>query len=159
MLGFPGGSAGKESTCDAGDLNSIPGLGRSPGEGKGYPRQYSGLEKSIAWGSKESDRTERLSLSFFQVALVVSHSLWPWTIAHWAPLSMGFCRQEYWSELPQCYMSIITSIKMKWNKQYQKGELNKRLSWGYCPWGKLQSNIDLYWWKHIFFSKDVLLYW
>ena len=41
-LGFP---AGKESTCNAGDLGSIPELGRSPGEGKGYPLQYSGLEK------------------------------------------------------------------------------------------------------------------
>ena len=38
------GSAGKESTCNVGDLGSIPGLGRSPGEGKGYPFQYSGLE-------------------------------------------------------------------------------------------------------------------
>ena len=45
--GFPCGSAGKESTCNAGDLGSIPGLGRSPGEGKGYPLQYSGLEKSM----------------------------------------------------------------------------------------------------------------
>ena len=36
-LGFPGGSAGKESTCNAGDLGSVPELGRSPGEGKGYP--------------------------------------------------------------------------------------------------------------------------
>ena len=43
-LGFPGGSAGKESTCNAGDLGLIPGLGRSPGEGKGDPLQYSGLE-------------------------------------------------------------------------------------------------------------------
>jgi len=43
-LGFPGCSAGKEPTCNAGDLISIPGLGRSPGEGKGYPLQYSGLE-------------------------------------------------------------------------------------------------------------------
>ena len=43
----PGGSAGKESACNAGDLGSIPGLGRSPGEGKGYPRQYSGLENSM----------------------------------------------------------------------------------------------------------------
>ena len=43
---FPCGSAGKESTCNAGDLGSIPGLGRSPGEGKGYPLQYSGLENS-----------------------------------------------------------------------------------------------------------------
>ena len=44
FLGFPCGSAGKESTCSAGDLGLIPGLGRSPGEGKGYPLQYSGLE-------------------------------------------------------------------------------------------------------------------
>ena len=43
-LGFPGGSAGKESTCSAGDLGLIPGLGRSPGEGNGNPLQYSGLE-------------------------------------------------------------------------------------------------------------------
>ena len=45
-LGFPCDSAGKESACNAGDLGSIPGLGRSPGEGKGYPLQYSGLENS-----------------------------------------------------------------------------------------------------------------
>ena len=43
-LGFPCGSIGKESTCNAGDLGSIPGLGRSPGEAKSYPLQYSGLE-------------------------------------------------------------------------------------------------------------------
>ena len=47
FLGFSCGSAGKESTCIAGDLGSIPGLGRSIGEGKGYPLQYSGLEKSM----------------------------------------------------------------------------------------------------------------
>ena len=47
IMGFPGGSAGKESTCNAGDLGSVPGLGRSPGEGKGCPLQYSGLEKSM----------------------------------------------------------------------------------------------------------------
>ena len=46
-LGFPGGSAGKESACNSGDLGSIPGLGRSPEEGKGYPLQYSGLENSM----------------------------------------------------------------------------------------------------------------
>ena len=39
--GFPGGSAGKESTCSVGDLGLMPGLGRFPGEGKGYPFQYS----------------------------------------------------------------------------------------------------------------------
>ena len=45
LLGFPRGSDGKKSTCNAGDLGLIPGLGRSPGEGNGYPLQYSGLEK------------------------------------------------------------------------------------------------------------------
>ena len=47
QMGFSGGSAGKESACNAGDLGSVPGLGRSPGEGKGYPLQYYGLEKSM----------------------------------------------------------------------------------------------------------------
>ena len=47
FLGFPGGSAGEESACSVGDLGSIPGLGRSPGEGKGYPLQFSGLENSM----------------------------------------------------------------------------------------------------------------
>ena len=46
-LGFPCGSAGKESSCNAGDLGSIPGLRKFPGEGKGYPLQYSGLENSM----------------------------------------------------------------------------------------------------------------
>ena len=45
--GFPCGSVGKESTCNVGDLGSIPGIGKSPGEGKGYPLQYSGLENFI----------------------------------------------------------------------------------------------------------------
>ena len=44
---FPGGSAGKESACNAEDLGSIPGLGRSAGEGKGYSLQYSCLENSM----------------------------------------------------------------------------------------------------------------
>ena len=47
MNGFPGGSAGKESSFNVGYLGSIPGLGRSPGEGKGHPLQYSGLENSM----------------------------------------------------------------------------------------------------------------
>ena len=47
FLGFPGASAGKESASNVGDLDSIPGLGRSPGDRKGYPLQYSGLENAI----------------------------------------------------------------------------------------------------------------
>ena len=47
ILGFTGGSAGKESVCNAGDLGLIPGLERSPGEGNGNPRQYSCLENPM----------------------------------------------------------------------------------------------------------------
>ena len=59
-LGFPGGSDSKESSCNAGDLSLIPGLGRSLGEGNNYPLQYSGLENSMDYpfGRKESDTTE-----------------------------------------------------------------------------------------------------
>ena len=68
-MGFPDGSVGKESACstgDTGDVGSIPGLGRSPGEGNNYPLQYSCLENPMdrgAWpvtvygGCKESDTT------------------------------------------------------------------------------------------------------
>ena len=59
-FGLPCGSANKESACSAGDLGLILGLGRFPGEGKGYPLQYSGLENSMdsPWGCKELDTTE-----------------------------------------------------------------------------------------------------
>ena len=66
---FPGDSDSKDSACNAGDLGSIPGLGMSPGEGKRYPLQYSGLENStdcIVHGVVKSDTTERLLL-FTQV--------------------------------------------------------------------------------------------
>ena len=70
LLGFAGGSDGKESTCSTGGLASIPGLGRFPGGGHGNLLQYSCLEnphgqRSLVgyspWGRKESDTTERLS--------------------------------------------------------------------------------------------------
>ena len=51
FLGFPGSSAGKESTCNVGDQGSIPGLGRSPGEGYSYPLQYSCLENPMDGGA------------------------------------------------------------------------------------------------------------
>ena len=70
LEGFPDSSAGKESTCDAGDPTSIPRSGSSTGERKGYPLQYSGLENSefhgpySLWGCKEVDTTKRLLLTF-----------------------------------------------------------------------------------------------
>ena len=69
-LSCPGGSDGKESTCNVGDLGSFPGLGRSPGAGHSNPLQYSCLENPHGqrclsgyspWGCKESDMTEQLS--------------------------------------------------------------------------------------------------
>ena len=74
-FGYFGGSDGNASSCNAGDPGSIPGLGRSPGEGKGYLLQYSGLEKIqiymriyrslySPWGLEESDMTERLHFHF-----------------------------------------------------------------------------------------------
>ena len=67
FLGFPGGSAGKESACNGGDLGLIPGLERFPGEGKGLPIPvfWPGKfhELYIPWGHKKSDMTEGLSLS------------------------------------------------------------------------------------------------
>ena len=84
LLDFPCGSAGKESTCNLGDLGLIPGLEDSPGEGKGYPLQYSGLENSMdysPWGLKESDSTEQLSLSLSdsktEVHMVLAHPIPP----------------------------------------------------------------------------------
>ena len=69
-IDFPGGSDGKESTCNVGDLDLIPGLGSSPVRGHGNPLQYSCLESPHGqrspvgyhpWGHKESDATEQLS--------------------------------------------------------------------------------------------------
>ena len=73
FLGFPAISDGKESACNAGDLGSIPGLGRSPGEGNGYSHEYSCLENpcgqrslagSCPWDHKELDTTEQLTQQY-----------------------------------------------------------------------------------------------
>ena len=81
VTGFLCGSAGKESACNVGDLGAIPGLGRSPGEGKGSPLQYSGLENSmdcIVHGVAKSWTRLRLSLFpvlehlyFFSIRLMI----------------------------------------------------------------------------------------
>ena len=68
-MGFPGGSDGEESTCNAGNWDLIPGSGGSPGEGNDNPLQYSCLENSLdrgaygPWGCKESDTAEQLTVS------------------------------------------------------------------------------------------------
>ena len=88
-FGFPGGSDGKESACNAGDLGSISGLVRSPGGGQGSPVQYSCLEnphgqRSLAgpspWGCKESDMNEGLSILqhiyYMHISLTLITMLW-----------------------------------------------------------------------------------
>ena len=72
-MGFPCGSAGKESTCNVGDMSLIPGLGRSHGEGKGYPLQYSSEFHGLysLCGHKELDTTEQLSLSLSYICVCV----------------------------------------------------------------------------------------
>ena len=75
FLGFPGGSDSKESTCNAGDLGSIPGLGRPPGEGKGYPLQHSGLEKSL--DCMGSQRVRQDWATFTSLSIPDSHPISP----------------------------------------------------------------------------------
>ena len=77
FLGFPGGSAGKESTYNAWDLGSIPGLGRSAGEGKSYPLQCSGLENStdcIVYGVKRAGHDWATFTSLHQQAQMVKNT-------------------------------------------------------------------------------------
>ena len=81
---FPGGSDDKESASNAGDLGSIPWLGRSPGEGNGYPIQYfvwripwtEELVGYSGWGHKELDTTEQLTLSLWKVQLWTFLCMW-----------------------------------------------------------------------------------
>ena len=96
VQGFPGGSDGKESTCNVGDLGSIPGLGRCPEEGHSYPLQYSCLENSMdrgAWraivcGVAESDMTEWLSTA--HILAQKCHHLWPGTQHPTTDLPLSF---------------------------------------------------------------------
>ena len=77
FLGFPCGSAGKKSTRNVEDLGSIPGLGRSPGEGKGNPFQHSGLENSV--DTVHGIAKSRTGLSDFHFQHVIS-GLQIWTM-------------------------------------------------------------------------------
>ena len=97
---FPRGSDGKESSCSPGDPPSIPGWGRSPGEGNGYPLQYSCLEISMdtgAWqttvnGATQSDMTEQLT-----------------TLSH----------EELFASQPNSYLvSLIFPLKRLWSIQF-----------------------------------------
>ena len=119
---FPGGSDGKASAYNAGDLGSIPGSGRSTGEGDGTPLQHSCLEKSHGrrslvgyspWGRKEWDTTERLHFHFhfgLTGSLIV--------LTHWGPqmvhLSFGFsqsCLLSTYAKGKNCVFQCLASRK------------------------------------------------
>ena len=85
FLGFPCGSAGKEFTCNAGDLGLIPGMGRSPGEGKGYPLQYSGLENSMDYTVHRVTKS-RIWLIDFHFTFMTCKMLVPWPGIETTPL-------------------------------------------------------------------------
>ena len=82
-MGFPGDSDSKEPVCNVGDPGSIPGSGRCPGEGNGYPLQYRefhgqrSLVSNSLWGCKESDTTEQLTLPLvFTFEKYISYSVY-----------------------------------------------------------------------------------
>ena len=88
---FPGGLVSKESACNVGDLGSVLGLGRSPGEGNGNPLQYSCLENPHGqrnlvgyspWGLKELDTAERLS----RARCICTHALSPLIPSLFSPM-------------------------------------------------------------------------
>ena len=111
ILGFPGGSAGKETACSAGDLGLIPGFGRFPGEGNGYPLQYSGLENSMDWISMGSQKvghnwatlTSHIEQTVFfqrwpQQYNLIPHAFttWPWHLSLWVVGSMILFLESGW---------------------------------------------------------------
>ena len=119
FLGFPGGSNGKESACNLGQLGSVPRLGRSPGEGPGNPLQYFCLEnhhgqRSLAgcspWGHKESETTKRLSsltswYTMWVIFVLVNICLSP--VDYKLHQSKNFCLLYYLMD-PQCTEHSLT---------------------------------------------------
>ena len=93
-MGFPHGSAGKESTCNVGNLGSILGLGRSPGEEKGYPLQYSGLEYSMDCISNVYTNTSwnHSTHTTLKHTIVTSHLqiIYVFLLTHFPPISKSW---------------------------------------------------------------------
>ena len=130
-LRFPGGSDGKESACSAGDQGSIPGLGRSPGEGNSNPLQYSGLENPMdrgAWwlqsvGSQRVGHSLRLGPSWKHCLMHLFagdawHSRLPWQLGQqlldldlglWAGVALSLLLQPCW-----CQHSGLVGGGRKW---------------------------------------------
>ena len=108
LLGFPCGSAGKESACNSGDLGSIPGLGRSPGEGRGYPFQYSGLENSMDYMVHGLAKSQT-RLSDFHIHIQILLLSWKMSCFNiWKTECVG-CRLEL-ASLKMSYFCLIAWV-------------------------------------------------
>ena len=124
-MSFPGGSDDKASAYNAGDPGSIPGSGRSPGEGNGNPLQYSCLEKSHGWrnlvgfspwGHKESDTTERLHLTLTHMYVCVH-----------AQSCLILCDPMDWSLPGSSVHGIFQTRRLEWAAiSYSRGSSQAR---------------------------------
>ena len=106
MWGFPCGSAGKESSCNVGDLGLIPGLGRYPGERKGWPFQYSGLENSMGYteyivGSQRVGHWQRVGHGFHGLYSRVAKA-WP-SDFHFHIYGCELDHKEGWAPKNWCF--------------------------------------------------------
>ena len=127
VRGFPGVSDGKESTCNAGEHGSIPGLGRSSGEGSGYPLQCSCLDRSLAgyspWGHKESYAADPLTVSLFffhsrfHLFEGVKHWRWPWRgvcVCVWFCLLTSGCQVYSFTTTAPCMLADPFGTRVKY---------------------------------------------
>ena len=109
------GLVGKESTCNVGDLGSVPGLGSSPGEGKGYPLQYSGLENSrdcTVHGLTKSQTW--LSNFYFSLSSILAWRILSWTEECGGLQSIGSHRVRHnWIDLACTHASCINDWEIK----------------------------------------------
>ena len=111
-MGFPGGSVGEESACNAGDLGSIPGWGRSPGEGRGNPLQYSCLENPMDGGAwlaavhRVAKSQTRLSNKEKKLQYHWILENCPWSVWKWL-----WCLLLWWTSKDFVVSTVTLSIK------------------------------------------------
>ena len=158
-FGFPCGSAVKESACNAADLGSVPGLGGSPGEGKGYPLQYRGGEFHGLygpWGRQETDTAEQLSLTGFlwgKLVGILSHCSWKQIEV--SPRHPPGSRNE-----ANIFQLNINSLQSKYssglNSQRALCQSSPKLAMKACggsgvgsPWCRDDQTCDLESWHHL----------
>ena len=144
---FPGGSVGKASVYNSGDLGSIPGLGRFPGEGKGNPLQYFCLENPMdggawcPWGRKESDTTERLHFQTFsfKLSLSMTNNIGNALLKHWIIHYLNFVILLFTLQMYIKYFLLIYARPWRRNDNSPfVGEGMNGSSWWVWWWGNEQ---------------------